>query len=124
MTKSSSIAKLGDFMPNKPERHKKEMDKVPGIYLKKLASALGNECAGKKIGMTVSGVAAALADQEGVRRSVELAARYIYEKEHGGQDVHRMAMVKAPAHTLKTIRDIVATSGGRVAIMPDDNGKD
>lgn len=84
-------AKLADVMPKELKKQARQHDMVEAVFFKKLYNRMDSlDSMAKKIGMTASNVSAILKENK-TKRTNELAARYIYEKEYaneGGGQAH------------------------------------
>lgn len=65
-------------------------------YLRKLVDRLGQRRAAERLGMSPTGISKALEGSE-VRYTVELAARYIWERETKDRAADELIIAKVPA---------------------------
>jgi len=102
---------------------KRNTDMVAPTYLQKLVDCVGGQQAARRVGVTPGTVRNNL-DNALTRRSVELAARYIFEREHQRQrEAEQVLVVRLPASADSgAILSVLRMAGAKVVSLggPDE----
>jgi len=98
----------------------RKFDNVKSVYLRKLYNKVGDYTkVGEMIGYTGTSIGNMLS-QDTVRKSAELAARWVYETEYAEAkkpSAAVTAVIQGDLSHLKTIKDLLTSLGGKFSYV-------